>query len=191
MFSSCLRFDRDTAPFCCLPLDGVGARRLGIGRFEHRRSTSAALYPNRPLQFSACRVSKDLHFVRGTSGRLPNRTAPGTTYAQEPGSDSPAPCDWPVRRLTLVGRQADFLGQVLVCRVVSDPWFVLSKFLDSTIAGTSYAWGTWFWRRAPCRGAGPHYDQKVNSELGPYPVGNGLSKRKQLSFESELSDQRR
>jgi hypothetical protein len=31
-----------------------------------------------------------------------------------------------------------------------------------------------------CRDAGPQYDQKVNNELGPYSVGYGLSKRKQL-----------
>ena len=30
----------------------------------------------------------------------------------------------------------------------------------------------------PCRDAGPQYHQKVNNDLGPYPVGNGLSKRK-------------
>ena len=29
-----------------------------------------------------------------------------------------------------------------------------------------------------CRDAGLQYDQKVNNELGPYPVGYGLSKRK-------------
>jgi len=32
-----------------------------------------------------------------------------------------------------------------------------------------------------CRGAELQSDQKVNKGLGPYPVGNGLSKRKQLS----------
>jgi len=31
-----------------------------------------------------------------------------------------------------------------------------------------------------CRGAGLQSDQKVNKCLGLYPVGNGLSKRKQL-----------
>ena len=29
-----------------------------------------------------------------------------------------------------------------------------------------------------CRDAGPQYDQNVNNELGLYPVGYGLSKRK-------------
>jgi len=34
---------------------------------------------------------------------------------------------------------------------------------------------------APMRGAGPQYHQKVNNKLGLYPIGNSLSKRKQLS----------
>jgi len=39
-------------------------------------------------------------------------------------------------------------------------------------------------RAGRCRGAGLQYDRK-NKGLGPYPVGNGLSKRKQLESQAE------
>ena len=40
--------------------------------------------------------------------------------------------------------------------------------------------GTWHRHRASCRDAELQFHQKINNKLGPYSVGYGLSKRKQL-----------
>ena len=89
----------------------------------------------------------------------------------------PAPRHWPV----WAGWEFSFPVQFFVCRVAhSSPLApgICRQF--SRVARQYYDQRTWLRHCASSRDAEPQYDQKVNNKLGPYPVENGLSKRKQL-----------
>ena len=83
-----------------------------------------------------------------------------------------------------VGWELCYPVQFLVCEAANDPQFMPGMclgFHEWSDNGDGLCIGD----MAPvsnvmpgCRGPSPI--QKINNKLGPYPIGNGLSKRKQL-----------
>ena len=55
-------------------------------------------------------------------------------------------------------------------------------FVSVLIMGVGSVRGTWLRLRASCQDVGPQYHWKVNNKSALYPVGNSLSKRKQLYY---------
>jgi hypothetical protein len=77
------------------------------------------------------------------------------------------------------GWEFAFLIRYSVCRVVNDSRCTPGVSLISAGGPTTemgHTQWTWLQHRAPCRDAGPQYDQKENNKLGLYPAENGLSK---------------
>ena len=91
---------------------------------------------------------------------------------------------WPTRPLASSSWELGYPVQFSVCKAADDPQFmpgVCLGFHEWFDSGDGFCIGN----MAPvsdvmpgCRG--PNIIQKLNNKLGPYPIGNGLSKHKQL-----------